>query len=61
MSTHIKTIWHLNITRFWNWEESALQLTPETSLSYVQLNQKEVKKLIKVLENSFDLDKYPSE
>ena len=62
MSTHIKTVWHLNITRFWNWKEPAIQLTPEIySQTYVQLNKKEINKLIKVLKNAFDLDKYPSE
>jgi len=62
MSTDIKTIGHLNVVRFWNWKENALQLTPLIyDKNYAQLNKKEVKELINVLENAFDLEKFPSD
>jgi len=56
MSTNIKTVWHLNILRFWDGKESALQFTPMIK-DYSHLDQKEVKELIEVLQNAFDLDK----
>ena len=62
MSTHIETIWTLNVTRFWDGEEYSLQLTPEIfNNGYTQLNQKEVKELIEVLENAFDTKIYEHE
>ena len=61
MSTEIKTVWHVGVTRFWNWQESALQLTPLTGKGYIQLDQKEIKELIEVLQNAFDREKYPSD
>ena len=62
MSTPIETVWPLRITRFWNGTEQALQLTPEIyDKSYVQLDQKEIKELIVVLNNAFDTDIYENE
>ena len=64
MATEIKTIKNTSITRFIGYptEGSMLQLTisNETGCSYERLTRKEVKKLIKVLSESFDYKKYPS-
>ena len=54
----------LYITRFFGGEKhgAMLQLTIESDgVAYIQLTQKQVKKLAKVLSEAFDYDKYPSE
>lgn len=62
MSTNIKTVWDLDLVRFWNGKDYSLQLTPLIYWKgYVQLNKKEIKQLMKVLQNAFDLKKYPNE
>ena len=77
MSTHIETIngikesmlvhndkvsTTLSLTRFWGGAENGrmLQLTVSSD-GYIQLTEKEVLKLSKILLNSFDYDIYPSE
>ena len=70
MSTHIKDIKgkceegepNLSITRFWGGKEPMVQLTIcGYGVSYIQLTQKQTSELAKVLLDSFDHDKYPSE
>ncbi len=54
----------VHLTRFYGGKKSGtmLQLTIQTDqTSCIQLTQEEVKKLIKVLSESFDYDKHPSE
>lgn len=55
----------LSLTRFFGGKKKGamLQITIHGgySSSYVQLTQKQVKKLAKVLQDSFDYSKYPSD
>jgi hypothetical protein len=53
----------MNITRFWGGPKKGtmLQLTIRNGDGYIQLTKKQCKKLSKLLIDSFDYDKYPSE
>ena len=55
----------INLTRFFGGQENGamLQLTicNDKEYAYIQLTQKQVKKLAKVLRDAFDYDKYPSD
>jgi hypothetical protein len=53
----------MSLTRFFGGKNKGqmLQLTMNNYEGYIQLTQKQVEKLIKVLENAFDSEIYPSE